>query len=116
MRALILLAGAVLALGGCGGKDEAANTVNLDQALSADNIASNDVTAIDAVTGADANMAADVQYLPDANDGDGNDSGGASATTERPAPRTGNSAASKPDEPAPATANTTAAATANNSL
>ena len=62
MRALILIALLALALGACSKSGQADNTVNLDQALTADNIVSNDVTAIDAVTGADANMAADVDY------------------------------------------------------
>jgi hypothetical protein len=60
MRALIILAGAGLALGGCGNNDQSDNTQNVDENLTAENIVSNDVTAIDAVTGDAANMAADV--------------------------------------------------------
>ena len=60
MRALILLAGAALALGGCGNNDQTDKTQNADENLTAENIVSNDVTAIDAVTGDAANMAADV--------------------------------------------------------
>src|SRR5690242_5998502 len=59
MRALILIAGA-LVLAGCGNNDQSDNTANVDENLSAENIVSNDVTAIDAVTGEAANMAADV--------------------------------------------------------
>ena len=59
MRAQLLLA-ALLALSACGGNNQAANTMNVDENLAADNIVSNDVTAIDAVTGDAANMAADV--------------------------------------------------------
>ena len=60
MRALILVAGVALALAACGNNDQADNTSNVDENLTAENIVSNDVTAIDAVTGEDANMAADV--------------------------------------------------------
>ncbi|HUP66789.1 MAG TPA: hypothetical protein VM145_01065, partial [Sphingomicrobium sp.] len=61
MRALIILAG-LFALGACGNNDQADNTQNIDENLTAENIVSNDVTAIDAVTGDAANMAADVDY------------------------------------------------------
>jgi hypothetical protein len=60
MRALILVAGAALALDACGNNDQADNTTNVDENLTAENIVSNDITAIDAVTGDAANMAADV--------------------------------------------------------
>ena len=60
MRALLLIAGAALALGGCGNNDQTDKTQNADENLTAENIVSNDVTAIDAVTGDAANMAADV--------------------------------------------------------
>ncbi len=60
MRALLIIAGAALALGGCGHKDQAGATQNADDNLTAQSIVSNDVTAIDAVTGDAANMAADV--------------------------------------------------------
>jgi hypothetical protein len=60
MRALILIAGAALALAGCKNNDQHDNTLNVDENLTAENIVSNDVTAIDAVTGDAANMAADV--------------------------------------------------------
>jgi PBP1b-binding outer membrane lipoprotein LpoB len=60
MRALLLIAGAALALGGCGNNDQTDKTQNSDENLTAQNIVSNDVTAIDAVTGDAANMAADV--------------------------------------------------------
>ena len=60
MRALLLLAGAALALSGCGNNDQSDKTQNVDENLTAENIVSNDVTAIDAVTGDASNMAADV--------------------------------------------------------
>src|SRR4051795_2986759 len=62
MRALILVAGAALALAACGNNDQTDNTQNVDENLTAENIVSNDVTAIDAVTGDAANMPADVDY------------------------------------------------------
>jgi hypothetical protein len=60
MRAFIVVAGAALALTACGNNDQAGNTANIDDGLTAENIVSNDVTAIDAVTGEAANMAADM--------------------------------------------------------
>ena len=115
MRALILIAGAALALGGCRNNDQAGNTVNLDQALSAENIASNDVTAIDAVTGADANMAADVNYIDVPQDN--SDSGGAPSKNARTSEASGTSALTSNASEAPApTGNAAATATANNSI
>ena len=86
MRALILIAGAALALGGCGNNNRKGNDQNVNENLTAENIVSNDVTAIDAVTGDAANMAADV----DMNFGNlGNDSGTAASNSPvaGPAPR-----------------------------
>ena len=60
MRALILVAGAVLGLAACGKNGQAGQTLNAADTLTAENIVANDVTAIDAVTGDAANMAADV--------------------------------------------------------
>ena len=61
MRALILVA-APSPSRACGNNDQADNSQNVDENLTAENIVSNDVTAIDAVTGDAANMAADVDY------------------------------------------------------
>jgi hypothetical protein len=60
MRALILVAGAALAVGACGKNNQNENNQIAGESLTAQNIVSNDVTAIDAVTGDAANMAADV--------------------------------------------------------
>jgi hypothetical protein len=60
MRALILMASVALILSACGRSDQAGQTQNADEGLSAESIVSNDVTAIDAATGDAANMAADV--------------------------------------------------------
>jgi hypothetical protein len=68
MRALIM-AGAILALSGCGNNDQTDNTANVDENLAAENIVTNDVTAIDAVTGDAANMAADVNYTAELDNG-----------------------------------------------
>jgi hypothetical protein len=62
MRALILVAGAALAISACNNDQPTANTTNVDQDLAAQNISANDTTSIDAATGEDANMAADVNY------------------------------------------------------
>jgi len=103
MRALALIAGAALALSGCGNNDQTDKTQNADENLTAENIVSNDVTAIDAVTGDAANMAADV----DMNFGGLSENDTAVANNTRsPKP-----AAKRPsEEPA---ANTTANASAN---
>ena len=62
MRALILVAGAALAISACNNDQPVANTTNVDDDLAAQNISANDITSIDAATGEDANMAADVNY------------------------------------------------------
>jgi hypothetical protein len=77
MRVPLVLA-AALALSACGKNDQADNTINVDESLTAENIVSNDVTAIDAVTGAAANMAADV----DMNFGNLDVNEGAAATNQ----------------------------------
>ena len=59
MRALILVAGAALALSACSSNEAANNTMNVDENLLAENVVANDTTAIDATTNMDANMAAD---------------------------------------------------------
>jgi hypothetical protein len=110
MRALLLIAGAALALVGCGNNDQTDKSRNADENLTAENIVSNDVTAIDAVTGDAANMAADV----DTNYG-GLDENGATAGSNEVSAKPSNPA-SKPGPSKPATApeaNGSAGATAN---
>ena len=102
MRALIIIAGAALALTACGNNDQTDNSQNVDENLTAEDIVSNDVTAIDAVTGDAANMAADVNYTETENlaANTGN------ATKSPPRPSATKPAPSRPaDEPA---TNTTA--------
>ena len=74
MRALILVAGAALALSACSSNEAANNTMNVDENLLAENVMANDTTAIDATTNADANMAADANLTlnTDANAVDAN--------------------------------------------
>src|SRR3954453_13795806 len=104
MRALIIIAGAALALGACGNNDQTDNTQNVDENLPAEDIVSNDVTAIDAVTGDAANMAADVNYT----DENLAEPGGNAA---KPSPRpSGTSPAAKPSRPEEPAANTSASA------
>ena len=108
MRALILAAGAALAVSACGNNDQNDNNQNVDENLTAENIVSNDVTAIDAVTGDAANMAADVNYQEfDNSTGDASGNAPAPARARSQKPATNPSAARTPDEPAPAV-NTTA--------
>ena len=66
MRALILVAGAALALSACSSNEAANNTMNVDENLLAENVMANDTTAIDATTDADANMAADANMTMNA--------------------------------------------------
>jgi hypothetical protein len=64
MRALILVAGAALAVSACSSNDAAENTMNVDENLAAENIVANDTTmdmnAADANLTMDANATADV--------------------------------------------------------
>lgn len=105
MRALILIAG-TLALAACGNNDQADNTQNVDENLTAENIVSNDITAIDAVTGAAANMPAEsnIEEIPEANIGNAGTMSSPTKPKRKRPPVT-----ATPDEPA---ANT-AAATGN---
>ena len=59
MRALILVAGAALAVSACSSNEAADNTMNVDT-IEAENLVTNDTTAIDATTHLDANMATDM--------------------------------------------------------
>lgn len=59
MRALILVAGAALALSACSKNEAAENTMNVDATLTSENTVANDTTAVDAASNMDANMAAD---------------------------------------------------------
>jgi hypothetical protein len=103
MRVLMLIA-ATFALAACSNNDQADNTQNIDENLSAENIVSNDVTAIDAVTGDAANMAADVDY----NDIDNSlDNGANAAASSKPATKSAPKASAPPasDNAADAAAN-----------
>ena len=55
MRALILVAGAALAVSACSSNDAAENTMNVDENLAAENIVANDTTMTD-MNAVDANM------------------------------------------------------------
>jgi hypothetical protein len=114
MRALILAAGAALALGACGNNDQADNTLNVDENLTAENIVANDVTAIDAVTADAANMAADVD-INFTNDMLG--SGGNAADTQGPArssrPAQRRTQPARPSSPPPAAEPATNSAATN---
>lgn len=108
MRAFILFAGA-LSLAACGNGDQAGNTVNADQGLTAESIVANDITAIDAVTGQAANMAADVDinFTNEMLDG-GNNAAASQAPGSRtkapatgtPRPRASSPSTSAPEQPA----------------
>ena len=66
MRALILVAGAALALAACSKNDAAENTMNVDETMNAENVVTNDTTAVDGAMNADANMAADANMTMNA--------------------------------------------------
>ena len=103
MRAALVLA-AILVLGACRNNDQADNTQNIDENLTAENIVSNDVTAIDAVTGDAANMAADVDMnFGDLEENVGNDE----APATRPKSPRSSAPASKPRSDEPTTNATT---------
>ena len=107
MRALLLIAGAALALSGCSRGGQGENNQAAAESLTPQNIVSNDVTAIDAVTGDAANMAADVDMnFGNLNEVGPNDVGTAPSRPSRPSPKASTSAASN------TTANTTTATTA----
>jgi hypothetical protein len=106
MRALLLIAGAALALAACGKNNQSDKTQNADDSLTAADIVSNDVTAIDAVTGDAANMAADV----DMNFG-GLDQNASAPSLNQAAAKPSRRAAAKPATTPPA--NSTANAAAN---
>ena len=57
MRALILVAGAALAVSACSKNEAAENTMNVDETMNAENVVTNDTGAIDGAMNADANMA-----------------------------------------------------------
>ena len=70
MRALILVAGAALAVSACSSNEAADNTMNVDN-LAVDNLVVNDTTAIDA-TNMDMNADASMSMNADANAVDAN--------------------------------------------
>ncbi len=71
MRALILAAGAALAVSACSSNEPADNTMNVDT-IEVENIVANDTTGIDATTNLDANMATDANMTMNATDDMGN--------------------------------------------
>ena len=82
-----ILIATVLALAACSNNDQADNTQNVDESLTAENIVSNDITAIDAVTGDAANMAADVDLNFGNLDNGAGISNDVSAKPRKPAPK-----------------------------
>jgi hypothetical protein len=73
MRALILVAGAALAVSACSSNDAADNTMNVDENLAAEYIVANDTTMTD-MNAVDANMSmnADANATADVNATDAN--------------------------------------------
>ena len=117
MRALILLAVAAFSLSACGNNDQADNTVNIDEDLTAENIVANDVTAIDAVTADSANMAADVDIdftNQLASEAGASANGASPASKPKAAPQRAKPASASAS-PAPAKEPATTAAPATNS-
>ena len=70
MRVFFLVAGAALAISGCGPKEGAENAVATGDNFAAEAIIANDTTVIDAATGDAANMAADVAYTINSDEDD----------------------------------------------
>ena len=102
MRTLVIaLAASSLALAACGKKDATGNTSALDEAVSAEDFATNDATAIDAATGADANMAADVDINVIENIGDDGDRPASSSASRRSRPPASVNASDNASQPAP---------------
>ena len=66
MRALILVAGAALAVSACSSNEPAEENMEVEN-LAVDNLVVNDPTALDAGTNMDANMATDMNMTTDAN-------------------------------------------------
>ena len=99
MRFALAALAASLALSGCGEKQATGNTNALDEAVTAEDFATNDATAIDAATGADANMAADVDINEFENAaGNASESGGGRSSWSKPR----DSAAADDSSPEPA--------------
>ena len=102
MRYLVLaLAASSLTLAGCGKKEATGNTSAMDQAVSAEDFATNDATAIDAATGSDANMAADVEINVVENIDDGNGSAPSSNASRSSKPKRRSSSPGNSSAPAP---------------
>ena len=59
MRALILVAAAALSVSACAKNEAAENTMNVDEALTTENVMENDTMGMDAAMNADSNMVAD---------------------------------------------------------
>jgi len=57
MRALILVAGAALAVAACSSNDNANNTMNVDENLTTTDMNATDMNAVDMNAATDANMA-----------------------------------------------------------
>jgi hypothetical protein len=116
MRARIWTLAAAFGLAACGGGNQAGNTANIQENLTAQAFESNDITAIDAVTGEDANMAADVVF----NDLGGNNVSASADRTSSDRPSSTERRAARPapaerePEPAPATPAQPAEAASNN--
>ena len=70
MRALILVAGAALAISACSKQEAADNTMNVDDAMTTNEVLANDTTAVDA-NAVDANLTMDANAT-DANATDAN--------------------------------------------
>ena len=68
MRALILVAGAALAVSACSSKEAANNTMNVDTNMTTENVTTNDTTAVDATSNMGGNMAADANMSMNATD------------------------------------------------
>ena len=82
MRAIILAAGATLAMSACNGNEATQNTTNVGDNVAAEDIVANDTTAIDAATNDAASMAQESSVMLEPVENETGANAASSATTK----------------------------------